>query len=130
MSTSASTAGVRARASDVFRVLTAIVAATTIMILVAPVASAENPLYCNGEFTLNNGCNGPRGLVHLNEARNESGHCVAIQWWQGTYGPVHEECFGFSISSELVKREESFPRCWNRTNEKNLIHCRYALWSS
>jgi hypothetical protein len=96
-----------------------------------PSAHAENPLYCNGEYTLNNGCGeGPRGHIHVNEAKNENGGCVAVQTWSINYGYgfATEECGGRVDIYELTHKEESFPRCWNRTNAKNLIHCRYNTW--
>ena len=94
-------------------------------------ASAENPLYCSRTANLNEGCNGPRGLVRVNEARNENGGCIATQFWTINHGYlfVQEVCGGKVAIEELSNREESFPRCWNRTNANNLIHCRYALWS-
>jgi hypothetical protein len=110
------------------RALIAVSAATAGVILVGAPAFAENPLYCNSEYTLNNGCNGPTGVEKKNEGRNENGGCIAIQWWYGSYGPVREECAGGFVRSELTTRQEDFPRCWNRTNAKNLIHCRYELW--
>jgi len=39
-----------------------------------------------------------------------------------------EECGGRVDILELTHKEESFPRCWNRTNAKDLIHCRYNTW--
>ncbi|HEV3189620.1 MAG TPA: hypothetical protein VGY54_03940 [Polyangiaceae bacterium] len=92
---------------------------------------AENPLYCSGEFTINNGCGeGPRGHIHENEAANKNGGCVAVQTWTINYGYVGpvEECGGRTDYLELTHKEESFPRCWNRTNAKDLIHCRYNTW--
>ena len=95
-------------------------------------AHAENPLYCNGEYTLNNGCGeGPRGHIHVNESVNENGGCIANSFWTVNFGyisPASEECGGRVDIFELTHKEESFPRCWNRTNAKNLIHCRYNTW--
>jgi hypothetical protein len=109
----------------------AVLASLAFAISLPSAAHAENPLYCNGEFTLNNGCGeGPRGHIHVNESRNESGGCIADQFWTANYGyiiPV-EECGGRVDIYELTHKEESFPRCWNRTNARNLIHCRYNTW--
>jgi hypothetical protein len=110
----------------------AIVTATAIAALTAPTALAENPLYCNGTFPLNKGCAGFHALTRINEARNENGGCVWIQMWANGYGystPV-EACGGNVIGEELTVHVESFPKCWNGTNANNLIHCRYALWST
>ena len=93
-------------------------------------AAAENPLYCSKTVSVNKGCEGPHGLIRVNEARNEDGGCVAIQMWANGFGfsePV-EACGGKSIGEELLVKVESFPKCWNRTNSSDLIHCRYALW--
>lgn len=97
----------------------------------ASAAHAENPLYCNGTFALNQGCGeGPRGHIHVNESKNENGGCIADQFWTINFGyivPV-EECGGRVDIYELTHKEESFPRCWNRTNANDLIHCRYNTW--
>jgi hypothetical protein len=96
-------------------------------------SAAANPIYCERDVHLNEGCGeGPRGLLHINEARNESGGCIAVQFWTVNHGylPVTEQCGGEAIGQELKVKEESFPRCWNRTNAVDLIRCRYALWST
>lgn len=85
----------------------------------------------NGTFALNQGCGeGPRGHIHVNESKNENGGCIADQFWTINFGyivPV-EECGGRVDIYELTHKEESFPRCWNRTNANDLIHCRYNTW--
>jgi hypothetical protein len=109
------------------------IAATAGVIATSTGAAAENPLYCNGEYTLNNGCGeGPRGLLHVNEARNQNGGCIAAQNWAagGGFSPVSEECGGGVAGEVTTKEVEGYPRCWNRTNAKNLIHCRYELYKT
>jgi hypothetical protein len=112
-------------------VIVAVAASLAFGVSLPSAAHAENPLYCNGEFTLNNGCGeGPHGHIHVNESKNENGGCIADQFWTINFGyivPV-EECGGRVDIYELTHKEESFPRCWNRTNAKNLIHCRYNTW--
>ncbi|HEY4915479.1 MAG TPA: hypothetical protein VIH92_01095 [Solirubrobacteraceae bacterium] len=100
-------------------------------IVIPSLAQAENPLYCNGEYTLNNGCTeGPRAHIHVNEGKNENGGCIALEFWEVNYGytsPANEFCDETGVI-ETTHKEESFPRCWNRTNAKDLLHCRYNTW--
>ena len=108
------------------------VAVVTILVVqLAPPASAENPLYCNGTYPLNQGCGkGPTGTVRLNEAKNENGGCVTVQFWTSEgYSKPFPACGGIA-TQETSRPIESYPRCWNSTNAKDLIHCRYALWSN
>lgn len=93
------------------------------------VAHAEGPLYCSGEYYINEGCNGPDEVLHVQEDRNEDGGCIAGQWYfieGGGYSAVKERCSGQVLVYYIEDPPEwySFPRCWNRTNAKNLIHCR------
>jgi hypothetical protein len=110
--------------------------AVAVMVIVAAampsISSAENPLYCNREANINVGCEGPLGLIRVNESRNESGGCIAEQWWTRNDGYliVTETCGGKVLTEELTHEEQSFPKCWNRTNAEDLIHCRYASWST
>ncbi len=111
--------------------IAAVVITTIVATMMVSTASAENLLYCNGTFSLNKGCAGPHGLIRINEARNENGGCIAIQMWAKGYGYSEpwEACYGEVIAEELTVHVESFPKCWNRTNENDVIHCRYSLWS-
>jgi hypothetical protein len=125
------TTNFRSRRVSLMLVALAALLSVAIMSSAPGVAHAENPLYCNGEYTLNNGCGeGPRGHIHVNEAKNENGFCVSVQTWATNYGYVGpiEECGGRTDILELTHKEESFPRCWNSTNAKDLIHCRYNTW--
>lgn len=98
----------------------------------APTARAENPLYCSEFAGINEGCKGPTGLIHINEARNENGGCIAVQIWASGlgYSEPLEACGGGVATLELTTRRESFPKCWNRTNALDIIHCRYALYTT
>jgi hypothetical protein len=119
--------------SSIQRICLTLTGLAVVLAIVASPAFAENPLYCNKSVHINEGCGeGPRGLLHINEARNESGGCIAVQVWTVAHGylPTSEECAGEAIGQELKVKEESFPRCWNRTNAFDLIHCRYALWAT
>jgi hypothetical protein len=112
------------------RSIAAVAITMIVVIAMTTIAFAENPLYCNETVGINVGCSGPHALIHANEARNESGGCIAIQMWANGYGysnPV-EMCNGSSIHEELTVKVESFPKCWNRTNANDLIHCRYSIW--
>jgi hypothetical protein len=111
--------------------LVALLAMASFAVLMPSLARAENPLYCNGTYGLNGGCGeGPRGDIHVNESKNENGGCIADTFWTVNYGyisPPSESC-GETNVTELTHQEESFPRCWNRTNASDLIHCRYNTW--
>ena len=95
-------------------------------------AFAENPLYCNESAALNEGCQGPTGLMHVNEARNENGGCIKVQISVSGlgYGEPGEACEGNVGSQTLTKEVESFNKCWNATNATNTIRCRYELYGS
>lgn len=110
--------------------IAAVVVTTMVATMMVSTASAENPLYCSGTYSLNGGCAGPHGLIRINEARNESGGCIAIQMWASGYGYSEpwEACGGKVIAEELTVHVESFPKCWNRTNASDVIHCRYSIW--
>jgi hypothetical protein len=111
--------------------LAALVIMVSIAAIMPSIASAENPLYCNGTYGLNGGCGeGPRGHIHVNESKNENGGCIDDAFWTINYGYIGpiEECGGRVDIFELTHKEESFPRCWNRTNANDLIHCRYNTW--
>jgi hypothetical protein len=112
--------------------IVAVLLAVLVASVVAPSAFGENPLYCNGTFALNGGCQGPHGTIHENEARNESGGCVKIQMWASGFGfsEPAQACGGASIHEELTIRVESFPKCWNSSNASDDVHCRYSLWPS
>jgi hypothetical protein len=114
------------------QVLVAAVAAVVVAVaIMAATAFAENPIYCEGWTGLNGGCSGPHGLLHVNEARNESGGCIAIQAYLNGYGysTPYEVCGGNVAHEEETVKVEGFPKCWNRTNANDLIRCRYAFWS-
>jgi hypothetical protein len=122
----------RCRSSFVLSVL----AGLLILMAAASTADAEYPLYCNAKFHINEGCGtGPLELQHTNEARNQEGGCVAAQWFgvtekgEGFYSPIPsvEACGGgVAITSWASGKVNSYPRCWNRTNAYNLIHCRHG----
>jgi len=116
--------------NSIWLALAALVVMVSIIVAGPSIASAENPLYCNGEWGLNGGCSeGPRGHIHVNEGKNENGGCIDVAFWTVNFGYLipSEFCGGTDLS-ELTHKEESFPRCWNRTNAKDLIHCRYNTW--
>jgi hypothetical protein len=117
------------------RLLIAAAAITMVLGAVsAPSASAENPLYCNNAYFLNEGCPPPtiRGIHHKNEARNESGYCVTVQSWVSGYGYTtpFTECGGRVAAQVITVRAEGFPKCWNSTNNLSLLHCRYELYGT
>lgn len=118
------------RSRQSIAVITVLAIMAVISVLVPTPAHAENPLYCAGTYFINEGCVGPRGDIYANETRNENGGCIANQMWTEGYGystPV-EACNGEEITVNTTKIEEAFPKCWNRTNAGNLIHCRYEVW--
>jgi hypothetical protein len=112
------------------RLSIAAVALAVITVTLAATAFAENPIYCEKEAVLNKGCEGPHGQLRTNEARNESGGCIAIQAYLNGYGysEPYEVCKGNSAHEEETVDVEGFPKCWNRTNAEDLIRCRYAFW--
>jgi len=112
--------------------IAAVVITTVVAVTMAAPALAENPLYCNETIGLNGGCAGPHGLMHVNEARNENGGCIEIQFWVSGYGysAPGEACNGNVASQTLTIRAESFDKCWNATNANDTIHCRYELYAS
>jgi hypothetical protein len=116
--------------NGIWLVLAAFAVTITVAIAGPSIASAENPLYCNGTYGLNGGCSeGPRGHIHVNEAKNENGGCIAATFWTVNFGYlIANELCGQTLIVELSHKEESFPRCWNRTNASDLIHCRYNTW--
>ena len=91
------------------------------------VAHAEWPLYCAANFNINGGCAGPTETQQYNETRNENGSCIAAQWWlnEGGYSKVEEVCEGRVIIYKITVPWLSFPKCWNRSNAYDLIHCRH-----
>jgi hypothetical protein len=91
------------------------------------VALAENPIYCEEKVGLNVGCKGPTGYNSTNEARNENGGCISTQIWVSGYGysPPNEACNGEVSRESPPGGIENFPKCWNSTNETDLIRCRY-----
>lgn len=94
-------------------------------------AVAENPIYCEGTYAINKGCNGPNGPLHQNEVRNLESGCVSAQdVVEGEYGPVKEECSGEAGGWTLESGHggTTYPRCWNRTNPSSRIRCRYSEW--
>lgn len=105
--------------------------AMCIVAVTASTARAENPLYCSEFAGLNEGCKGPTTLIHVNEARNENGGCIAVQIWASGigYSEPFEQCGGNVAAQELTSRRESFPKCWNRTNALDIIHCRYEAYT-
>jgi hypothetical protein len=115
-----------------------LIAAISVVALAATTATlvttafAENPIYCEKTTGINGGCEGPHGLLHVNEARNESGGCIAIQAYLKGYGysEPYEVCGGSSAHEEETVHVEGFPKCWNRSNASDLIRCRYAFWST
>jgi hypothetical protein len=112
--------------------IAAIALTAAIAALLAVPALAENPLYCSEVAALNEGCAGPHGLMHVNEARNESGGTIYIQFWVSGFG-YSEPAFavGGNVAKQTLTIErESFNKCWNGTNAKNTIHCRYELWKT
>lgn len=91
------------------------------------VAHAEAPLYCDNYYFDNEGCQGPTEYLKYNESRNEEGGCIADQFYLvegGGYTKVLEECGGQLAVIEITIYWTSFPKCWNRTNNFELIHCR------
>jgi hypothetical protein len=98
--------------------------------VMASTASAENPLYCSEFANINQGCQGPTTLIHVNEARNENSGCIAVQIWASGigYSEPFEMCGGNVAAQELTIKRESFPKCWNRTNALDIIHCRYSAY--
>ena len=95
----------------------------------ATVAHAENPLYCNGYYMYNSGCNGSWGNYVVNEARNQNGGCITVQWGYegGGYSGTVEACGGEVAKYEFGGRSHAYPRCWNRSNSGggySEIHCR------
>jgi hypothetical protein len=106
--------------------------ACAVVIGTAPsIARAENPLYCDNYYHINEGCNGPFEVQTVNETRNENGGCIAAQWYleneegEGYYSAVKEACEGRDIIYTITAPTYSFPRCWNRTEAYDLIHCRH-----
>jgi hypothetical protein len=100
------------------------------MMMVAT-AAAENPVYCEGTYLLNKGCNGPNGPLHANEVRNLNGGCVSAQdVVEGEFGPVKELCEGKAGGWELESGHggTTYPRCWDRTSPEGRIRCRYSEW--
>jgi hypothetical protein len=108
----------------------AVVITTVVAVMMAAPAFAENPLYCSETTGNGGGCAGPHGLMHINEARNEAGGCIDVQFWVSGYGygGVGEACSGNVGEQKLTIRAESFNKCWNASNGNDLIHCRYAVW--
>jgi hypothetical protein len=114
----------------------AALAGLLILMVAASTAVAENPLYCSGRFHINEGCGtGTLELQHENEARNEEGGCVAVQWYgveengEGFYAPIpaKEVCNGGVAGIYWASgKVTSYPRCWNRSNAYDLIHCRHG----
>ena len=94
----------RLRVGPTIRLSVLAVAATTalVMMMVAT-AAAENPVYCEGTYLINKGCNGPNGPLHDNEARELELGCVSVQdVVEGEYGPVKELCGGAAGGWELT----------------------------
>jgi len=118
------------RGNSILLSLAALVVMVSIAAAEPSIASAENPLYCNGTYGLDGGCaEGPRGHIHVNEAKNENGGCISVQDWTTNYGyTIPSQLCGEVVIFELTHKEESFPKCWNSTNAKDLIHCRYNTW--
>jgi hypothetical protein len=112
------------------QVAVVMITAIFVIVMVSP-ALAENPLYCSETVGINQGCSGLQRLTRVNEARNENGGCIAIQMWAKGYGysEPFEVCSGGVAWEELTVKVESFPKCWNRTNANDTIHCRYSVWS-
>jgi hypothetical protein len=69
--------------------------------------------------------------MHVNEARNENGGCIKIQFWVSGYGYSEPgEACGNVASQTLTIEAESFDKCWNATNATDTIHCRYEVYPS
>jgi hypothetical protein len=122
----------RLRVGPTIRLSVLAVAATTalVMMMVAT-AAAENPVYCEGTYLINKGCNGPNGPLHDNEARELELGCVSVQdVVEGEYGPVKELCGGAAGGWELTSGHggTTYPRCWDRTSPEGRIRCRYSEW--
>lgn len=110
----------------IFLALAALVS-VAIMSAAPAIAHAEAPLYCNNYYHINEGCNGPYENLQYNETRNENGGCIAAQWYvyEEGYSKVEEVCEGRNIIYEIGAPSLAYPRCWNRSNAYDLIHCRY-----
>jgi hypothetical protein len=111
--------------------IVAVAMTTSLAVMMVSTASAENPIYCEGTYPINKGCNGPNGPLHQNEVRNLNLGCVSAQdVVEGEFGPVKEECEGQAGGWELSEGHggTTYPRCWNRTNPESRIRCRYSEW--
>jgi hypothetical protein len=113
------------------RLIVALAVTTSIAMMMVSTAAAENPVYCEGTYALNKGCNGPNGPLHANEARNLNLGCVSAQdVVEGEFGPVKEGCGGEVAGWELASGHggTTYPRCWDRTSPEGRIRCRYSEW--
>lgn len=111
--------------------IAAVIVTTILAMMMVSTAAAENPVYCEGTYSLNTGCNGPNGPLRANEARELESGCVAVQdVVEGEYGPVKELCGGAAGGWELASGHggTTYPRCWDRTSPSGRIRCRYSEW--